>query len=146
MGIVREIRDAFNTQIESILPSYSRSKYKWSFADNNKPNSKSIYAVRIGSAGTISGTNQTITQERLFEVLLSNRFESKGDNDNDLDEKIIQLIDDHEALQVELYRRKLNISRVLVINAIDITEPEIDNENNIVTMTATYTVRFRLGV
>lgn len=146
MSLVRDIKEAFETQIEETLTSYSKSKYKWSIEQNNKANSSSVYAVRVNSAGTISGTTQTITQARTFDVILSTKFKNKGDNDDNLDEQIMVLCDDHESLQVVLFRRKLNLARVLLVQAIDISEPDIDNENNIVTMTATYTVNFRLGV
>jgi hypothetical protein len=146
MGIVADIKQALESQIESILPAFSRANYKYDFDKNSKANSDNIYAVRIGDSSTVSGTNLTITQDRLFNVILSKRFYINGATDDALDEAIVELINAHELLQVELFQRKLGLQRVLVIQSIDISEPAIDNVNSNVNIEANYSVKFRLGV
>jgi len=147
MGIVSEIKAAIEEKVE-LVSGFTQAPFRYDFQKNNKNRSTNIYAVRIGESNSISGTNQTLTQDRTFEVYLSTRFGRNGSDDVAIDNAIISLIDMHELISVQLFRRELIITsaRLLVVDAIDISSPEIDNDNDIVNILATYSMKFRLGV
>ena len=147
MGVVSEIKAAIESKVSEVT-GFTQAPFRYDFAKNNKNKAKDIYAVRIGESNTVSGTNQTITQDRTFEVYLSTRFGQNGSSDIQIDEAIIALIDKHELISVQLFRRELQITsaRLLVVDAIDISAPEIDNDNDTVSILATYSMKFRLGV
>jgi hypothetical protein len=147
MGIVSEIKAAIEEKVE-LVTGFAQAPFRYDFQKNNKNRSSNIYAVRIGESNTVSGTNQTITQDRTFEVYLSTRFGRNGSDDSAIDNAIISLIDQHELISVQLFRRELQVTsaRLLVVDSIDISNPEIDNENDIVSILATYSMKFRLGV
>lgn len=147
MGVVSEIKAAIEEKVE-LVSGFAQAPFRYDFQKNNKNRSTNIYAVRIGESNSISGTNQTLTQDRTFEVYLSTRFGRNGSDDIAIDNAIISLIDMHELISVQLFRRELVITsaRLLVVDAIDISSPEIDNDNDIVSILATYSMKFRLGV
>lgn len=147
MGVVSEIKAAIEEKVE-LVSGFTQAPFRYDFQKNNKNRSTNIYAVRIGESNSISGTNQTLTQDRTFEVYLSTRFGRNGSDDVAIDNAIISLIDMHELISVQLFRRELVITsaRLLVVDAIDISSPEIDNDNDIVSILATYSMKFRLGV
>jgi hypothetical protein len=147
MGVVSEIKAAIEEKVE-LVSGFTQAPFRYDFQKNNKNRSTNIYAVRIGESNSISGTNQTLTQDRTFEVYLSTRFGRNGSDDIAIDNAIISLIDMHELISVQLFRRELVITsaRLLVVDAIDISSPEIDNDNDIVSILATYSMKFRLGV
>lgn len=142
-NIVKDIRDALVEQIQTELPSYAQSPFIWDFASNNDKKSKNIFAVRPQSGSSVSGTNKTITLDQDFEVYLSTKYINKGDKDSALDEAIMGLFEDHEKLEKLLFRRNINIARVLVVESVALSAPEIDNENHNVAIIATYTIKYR---
>lgn len=142
-NIVLDIRDSLKTQIEAELPNFKLSKFAWDFERNNDRNNDNIYAVRPQSASNVRGTNQTITLNHDYDIYLSSRYKSKGDNDIDLDEVIMSLYEQHEKLEKMLFRRKLNIQRVLVVESVTLTAPQIDYDNHTVSIVATYTIKYR---
>jgi hypothetical protein len=93
----------------------------------------------------VAGTNKTVTIRQTFDVVLSSDFKNVGDNDAALQEAVLTLTDDAETLYSYAFYRHFDIQRVLLVNAVDLSSPEIDNENNIVSMTVSFSVTYRTG-
>ena len=142
-NIVLDITNQMIAQVQATLPARSESKYIWSIDANSYRTNKNIFCVRPGSAINVLGTNRTVTLDQSFEILLSTEFKNKADNDTSLDDAIFALYEDHEKLYPLMFQRNFNIPRVLVVNQVELDAPDIDNDNNIVSITARFTVKYR---
>jgi hypothetical protein len=142
-NIVQEITDGLKAQVATTLPLRTESRYIWDFKKNAFKNNSSLYAIRPSSGSSVSGTNRTITVDQGFELILSTEFKNKGDNDAALDAAIYSLYEDHEAVYKVWFQRNLAIARVLVIDSIELNEPDVDDDNNIVSITARFNVKYR---
>lgn len=142
--IIREINEAFISQIKQLL-NRDQLAYNWENAFNLKLN-KDGFAVRVSSGLSADGTNQTLTKRMDFEVLLLNKFTCKGQNDAGITEAIMRIHDDLQLIEVNFYKRKLGIQRVLLVENIDTSAPDIDNDIGSVSITSTFSVLYRLGV
>lgn len=145
MAIVQDILVALETKVSSLLPSYKKSKFTYSIESNNRISAKKIYAIRTSSGSSVTGVTLSATFDQGFEVILSDIYQPKNDNDIDLVDKITQLHTDIETLYRDLYQRRLDLTsaQVLLVQLVDISVPEIDNDNDSVNITATFTVKYR---
>lgn len=142
-SLVEDIVSGFKSEIATLFPTKSESKFVWDITKNASNKNSNIYAVRPLEISTVAGTNKTITKDQQFAVILSTIYQNKADGDAALQAAIFDLFNDHEILAEELYRRKLGLQRVLLVNAIAQEEPEIDTDNKIVSIEALYTVKYR---
>jgi hypothetical protein len=145
-NLVADISSEIASQVGNLLPLRKPSRYQWSLNDNSFKGNSAIFAVRPGSASTTSGTNRTVTFDQNFEVILSDSFKNKGDNDAALDAAIKGIYEDMQTIYVEIFQRKLNLSRVLLIDSMEMSEAEVDNENDIVNITLRFNVKYRTEI
>lgn len=137
------VANAIKSKIEAILPAYKLSQYLWDTSQNSDSKSEKFYAVRPGSASFVSGTCRTITLEQSFEVEFGESYRNKRDKDSDANDKVMSLYEAHETLYKEIMRENFNIGRVQVVSELDIESPEVDNENKVCRIVATFTIRYR---
>lgn len=143
--IVKLIRDGLVTNIQAMLPLWKQSRYVWDLTKNSTATHSKLFAVRPMASQSVDGTNQTITEDHDFEVELSTRFNNQGlESDKNQDDTIMMLFEEHKKLSRAIHRRNLSIQRVLVISFVDTDAPVIDNVNGTVSVTATYTIKYRL--
>lgn len=142
-SIVEDIVTQMKAQIATEIPGRSESRYVWSLETNSYRTNKDLFAVRPLGGSSVPGTNKTITIDQTFEVVLSTEFKNKGDNDASLQDAIFALHQDVEILYRFAYQRKFNIQRVLVVNSVEIAEADIDNGNNIVSISSRFNIKYR---
>lgn len=148
MGIVEDIQKAIEASINTLLPLYKMAKFSYEFDKNNRKSSTKIYAVRPLSGSTISGSTLAASFSHEFEVLFSDVFTPKNDSDSEIREKIFQLNESIQILYKEIYQKRLGLAstKVLLVSLVGISGPEIDQENNSVTVTATFTINYRVNI
>lgn len=146
VNLVGDITNEIRDQVGTLLPNRKLSAYIWSLESNTTKGNKEVYSVRMGAGNSVSGTNKTITLDQDFEVILSSEFKNKADNDAALDGVIYALYQDAQTVMVELYQRKLNLSRVLVVQSLELGEPSIDNDINIVNISLRFNVKYRTEI
>lgn len=143
MSIVSEIVDAIGKLVEETVIDFERSQYIWDTTRNAESKNKQYYAIRPGSASFVSGTCRTITLEQNFQLELGDVIKNRGDKDLAMNEKVNGLYQAHESIYREIMRNNFNIGRVQVVNGLDIEAPEVDNDNKVCRIVATYTIRYR---
>jgi hypothetical protein len=141
--IVQEIVDAIEINIQSLLPTYKKASFVYDLSLNNRKQSKKIYAITPQSASNVSGSTLTVTLDHSFDVTLSDAYSPKNDSDINLQDKILEIHNDIESLYKELFQRRLGLAKVLVVQVVDISSPEIDNDNNTVAITASFSIKYR---
>lgn len=147
MSVASELVSLIETKVQALLPTYKVMPFVYSLELNDRLAVKN-YGVKLGSASTISGTNNAATFDHSVEIDLTARYEpKKSSGDLDLRDKINLLNDDLETLYKEFYRRPgaLASASLLVIAPVDLSEPRIDNDNNLVTVTLTLSVKYRVS-
>lgn len=146
--IVRDILGALDSKVSEILPTYNKSVYVYDLDKNNRKAMKKIYAIRTQAGTSTSGVLQSVTMSQDFEVILSDIYQPKGDNDRDIETKILSIHDDIEKLYKEIYQKRLDLSsaQVLLVELVDITAPEIDIDNNYVSIGLTFKVKYRTPI
>jgi hypothetical protein len=141
--IVSDIIDAIESQINSILPEYKKAAFVYDLGLNNRKQAKKVYAIKPGSASNVTGSTMTITLDHDFDVTLSDIYNPKNDSDSSLQDKVLEMHEDIEELYKVLFQRKLGLVKVLVVQVVDISEPDIDNDNNTVSLTVTFSIKYR---
>jgi len=146
MSAVSELVTLLESKIEELLPSYKPMPFMYLPELNERLQVKN-YAIRVGSASTTEGTNRAVTFDHSISIDLSQRFEpKKSQGDKDLRDKISVISNDIQTLYKELYRRPgaLASATLMVIAPLDLSEPTVDNENNLVSLTLTLSVKYRV--
>jgi hypothetical protein len=146
MSVINDLLDKLQDKIEVLVPQYKQMPYAYNLELNDRLADKN-YTVRVGSATTADGTNRAVTFDHEIEVLLSQKWLPKrGQGDSDLREKISDISGDLETIYKELYKRPfaLNSAALLLIAPLDLSEPSVDNDNNLVTLTLTLNVKYRV--
>jgi hypothetical protein len=147
MSAISEILDLIEDKVSDLLPEYKAMPFVYDITLNDRLAVKN-YGVRLGSALTIAGTNHAATFDHSIEIELTQRYEpKKSSGDADLRAKISLISDDIETLYKEFYRRpgSLSSASLLVIAPVDLSEPRIDNNNNLVTIVLTLSVKYRVA-
>ena len=144
---VATIVEGIYSEIEATIPVYARAKFVWELDKNT--DRKPMCAVRPGAGRNVEGANRAITVDQDFEAVLIRPYKPVGGvSDNDLDAQILQLQGDQEALWRVVFQRRFGASPavVLLVSIVDIAAPEIDNDNNTVSVAVTFTVKYRTQV
>lgn len=143
MSIVSDIVEAMESIVLGNFPAFQKSQYIWDTLKNSDSKNESYFAIRPADSSFVSGTCRTITLEQRFELELGTTFRNKGDKDQDANDKIMSLFGSHEAIYRDLMRNNFNIGRVQVVGGLDIGAPEVDNDNKVCRIIATYSIRYR---
>jgi hypothetical protein len=130
----------------ALLPTYKPAPYNWNLDLNNRKQAKKIIAVKPLSGASFAGPLRTIAIDQEFSVILSDVYNNKGDNDQDLNDKIYAIYEDIETLYKNLMLRKLNISTVLGVLIVDIKEPNINEEEKYLSVEATFSVKYKKDI
>jgi hypothetical protein len=147
MSILGDIVDKIEDKINSLLPTYKPFPFVYDYELNDRINDKN-YGIRLGTGESISGMTNAVTMDQNVEVFLTQRYSpKKAQGDMDLRVKISDISGDLETLYKELYRRPMAITSasLLIIAPLDLSAPEIDNDNNLVTITLTLSVKYRVA-
>lgn len=146
--IVEDILNALESKINSLLPTYKKSHFSYELEKNNRKSAKKIYAIRVIGGISTNGVLQSITVDQGFEVILSDIFQPKNDNDKDMESKILSINGDIEILYKDIYQKRLDLTsaKVLLVEIVEISKPEIDTDNCSVSINATFKIRYRTQI
>lgn len=147
MSIAKDLHDYLELRLVSLLPTYKAVPFFYSQDENNRLLNKG-YAIKLGSIQSTTGTNMSLTKDQDYQIELTQKWApKKGQGDLDLREKIFNISGDIEKLSADLYRRtgSIDTASLLIISPLDVSEPDIDNDNNLVTLTLTLNVKYRVA-
>jgi hypothetical protein len=148
MSVVEELLTKLDEKIKAILLDYKPLPYVYNIELNDRLADKN-FGILVGSASSIEGANRALTYDHNFEVVLSQRWIPKrgGAGDKDLRDKISLIMGDHEKIAKEVYRRPLALdsANLLIISPLELSAPEVDNDNNIVNVTLTLSIKYRVA-
>lgn len=146
MSAVSDVLTYLEGQVNSLLPTAKAMPYMYGLESNDRLGDNA-YSITVGGASVVEGTTRAITFDHDFNVSLSRKYLPKKGGDSDLREKINSISSDIETLYKTLARRSGNAGTtlMLLISPVDVSEPAVDNDNNLVTLTLTLTVKYRVA-
>lgn len=141
---VKQISDAIEAKLAVLLTSFTKAPYVWDLSANNVKTSKNAFRVVPGDASSVEGSLRTITMNQKFTVFLTTNFINKDSCDLVLQAAIESLYESLELVTNEAMQRRFAIARIMNVASVELSAPEIDRENNTVTIGATYSVFYRM--
>jgi hypothetical protein len=145
--IIKEIIDDMYAKLAVILPTHLVLPFQYDAALNDRISNKAL-SITVGNASTIPGVNKFITMTHTFSIGLYYRFDNKkGAGDKDLRDKINDAHGDIETVYKEFYRRPMSAisGQVLVVQPLDIAEPDINTDDNYVSIVLNIGVQYRVA-
>jgi hypothetical protein len=145
--IVKEIIDDMYARLDVILPTHIVLPFQYDADLNDRIANKAI-SIRVGGSETIAGVNKFITMSHTFSIGLYYRYENKkGAGDRDLRDKINDSHSDIETVYKEFYRRPMTAisGQVIVVQPLSIAEPDVNAENNYVSVVLDIGVQYRVA-
>jgi hypothetical protein len=146
MSVASEILAALETKVADLFPTFKKAKFSYEIEKNNRKNSTKIFAVKPLGGNSTSGMTLSATFSQDFAVVLSDIYNPKNDTDSQITTVILDLQDKIQDLNKDILQKRLDLTsaKVLLVQLVGISEPEIDLENNSVTITATFTINYRV--
>lgn len=147
MSAIGEILTLVEDRVQTLLVDYKPAPFVYN-PELNERNASKVFGVRMGSGSSVSGTNNSVTLDHEILVDLSQKYgPKKNEGDKDLRVKVADISTDIETIFKELYRRPGAVAsaQLLLISPLDVSEPNVDNDNNLVTITLTLTVKYRVA-
>ncbi len=141
---VKQIGDAIEARLLTIIPSFSKSPYVWEVSNTNTKTSANIFRVIPDAANSIDGTLRTLTMNQKFTVFLTTSFANKNSSDIVLQAKIESLYAAIETVSLDAMQRHFAISRIMSVAGVEMTAADIDRDNDTVTIGAAYSVLYRM--
>lgn len=146
MSVASEILAALELKVGTLFPSFKKAKFAYEIEKNNRKNSTKIYAVKPLGGSSTQGMTLSATFSQDFEVLFSDIYNPKNDTDSQITTVILDLQDKVQDLNKEILQKRLELTsaKVLLVQLVGISEPNIDLENNSVSVSATFTINYRV--
>jgi hypothetical protein len=141
---VKQITNSLEARILTLVPTFKKSPYVWSVEKNNAKTSNKIFRVIPDAAQSVDGTLRTLTISQKFTVFLTTNFANKNISDQSQQDETESLYAAIEILNLDAMKRHFAISRIMSVSGIEMTAPEIDQDNDTVTIGASYNVLYRM--
>jgi len=144
-NLVTQIIDGMETQIASTLgASYGKLDYVFSVEDNNFRGNALRYGVIPQGASDTEGVVRAVTLDHEFQVILTDNYINQPNTDSSQMIKLKTMYDKMDDLSNALYNSKVGLpSIVLLAIQTGYDEPEFIEEDNIVVLRATYSIKYR---
>lgn len=148
MGLVTDVKNNILTRVALVLGAdYSQLAYVNDVSQNKFKGASKRYGVLPGSANETSGTNQYVTLDHQFQVILTDSYQAGPDsqiNDNLKAERINELQDKALAIYKDLATHKSLISAsCLIINNLSIESIEFLEDEKVAVQRLNFNVKYR---
>lgn len=143
-SVVKQITNEIENRLEAIIPGFSKASYIWSIATNNSKTSQMVFRVLPDQGNSTTGTLRTITMSQKFNVLLTTNYTNKNSSDSALQDAIEVLYVAIETVTRDAMARHFSTLKIINVESVELAAPEIDNDNHIVSIGASYTIIYRM--
>lgn len=142
--VIKTLHDELESTITSLFPEKKSSPYQFDISKNANKQSVNIYAIRPGSFRNLPYTNRVVSCEQFYKVEFARSYNNKPGSDEDLKSKIFDLSKDITVLANAGLRSKFGIARVLLASDFSASEPNINEDNNVVSIVLEFTIKYKL--
>ena len=139
---VSSILTSLNNQVSSTLGSgWKELKHVYNLEDNNNRAIDNGYGVGTFDGANVSGTNKAITLDFNFFIVLTKKFTNRN-GDNNEREVLSDIYDQFETINQNIFQKKLNNARILLVQDINYDAPERVDRGEIA-VRVTFTIKYR---
>lgn len=133
-----------STVAATLGATYSELGHVIDLDKNSFKKSAKRYGVRPLSSVEVEGVTKYHTHDQTFEVVLTDWFRDQLVTDSDQRDRGIALHVQHISLYSEIIKQKAGTpANVIIVRDLTIAEPEYIQEENVVAVRATFTIRYR---
>jgi hypothetical protein len=144
MSNISTIISAIKSQAATFLGStYSELPYAYNIAQNSKAVAKKGYTVRPLATSEYEYTNRTVSFDQNFEFILNDIYLPSTSNDSAKRSAIIALYDKALSLYALMVSTRLGSNLVILVNNMSISEPEVLEESDYVTIRMVFSVKHK---
>lgn len=147
-NLVEQINDSLTSILATEAGAgYEELDYIINISKNAWDRNKDRYGVRPLDASTAAGVTNVYTLDHDFEIILTSEYVNSGVDDVDQREKTFVLYDKMDEFYKAAYLRKAGLpSIVLYVSEIDMDEPEYLEDNQVVVLRASVTIKYRNAI
>lgn len=145
-SIVQSVVDELKTSFATTLPTYGESKHVYGLDKNSFRHNALLFSVKPAGYRNVAGPTKSLFIDGDFDLVLSTEYKNKNQTDEALRDAIEALHEAHEIVYKEWFFKSWGATRVLKVNELAVDAPEVDEENNVVSITARYNIKYRTGV
>lgn len=147
MGTITDISNSMESIIETALSAqkFIKLDYRYLIDKNDNRQGQTAFAVRSMTGFRSDGVLRSATIDQDFEIILTDTYEPNGDDDLSQHDTLLSLADNMVDIIVkELHLKKGGIpAQILLIDLVEIKEPEFLEESNLAILRATFTIKYR---
>ena len=150
MAEVNTILTGIKTRVAAVLgSSYSELAFVQEPSDNSFKGAAKRYGVEAGATVQVEtkGVLGSFTQEQDFSIKLTDDFASSNTGDSAKLAAAVNLIEKQQAIFADLTETRCGaLSVVIQTTSLEIDEPEYLEDTNVVVVTATVAVTYRIAI
>lgn len=142
-NLVEQILDAIELEVKTET-GFTKLKYNYNLELNDSIKNGQRFGVRPKEASVADGLNKVYTVDQVFTVTLVLGYESNAQSDATLQTRVKTLYNKMDEVIKAMHLNKAGLpSIILVVNLDSIAEPEINEENKIVSLSADFIIKYR---
>ncbi len=145
MAEVTNIVAGLKTNMTTILgPTYTELSNATLIESNSFKGANKRYSVLAQGLDEVAGTTCHVTVDQRFDMILTDSYYSSIKNDSDKRTKTIGL----QELAFDIYKEVVNTkantpASVMLVDTLAVADPSYLEEDNVVVITATITIKYR---
>ena len=138
---IKQITEAIEDRLLSVIPTFIKSIHTFSKLTGS-PKAKYSYRVLPGEAESGEGVTRKITYRQKFNIFLDCHY--KADTDVVLQVEVETLYASLELVTSEAIQKRFSSPLIMNVESVALTAPEINHDDKIVTIGASYSVLYRM--
>ena len=142
--LVTDIITFLEAQIAIAVPTYSKLNYVYDPEKEDNRGASLTYGVTPGGFSQNNLNLQSYAVDQTFNITLVNKFKStKLSSDSNLQSLIIDMQDKCHDIFKQIKQAAPGSTQIRHIYEVNLEEPEINNDNHIVSMRMSFTVKYQ---
>lgn len=139
------LTSSIKTRMASVLgATYTELGYAYEIEKNTLKGNEKRYACIPLGASEVTSTTRNVTLDQSFQLTLTDGFINRALSDSQAQTKAISLLDLMRDIYIDLVETRCGSDPYCInVSNLQINEPEIDNQNSVVIIRASITVRHR---
>lgn len=146
--VVQDIKDSLVTRIQAVLgANYKELSYTRDVSLNTLRQSQKRYGVRALGSTQVPGVTKHLTHIQTFEVVLTEGYVDTGSNDGKQREKEHLMFEHMHEIHHDLINTRGGLpNTILNIQRLDITEPEVLEDEKVVVLKSSVEIEYRISL
>ncbi len=142
--IVKDIVEAFESEVAIILPTYQELDFKYDVTKNNYFSNALRYGVVPSAGFNTPTTTKAVTITQTFTLILTNDYVNQNDTDSEQQESIFELYNRLNEVYTVVVANRLGLSSsVFNVEVSSIEAPLFDDESKVAILNTDFLIQYR---